>query len=268
MIIVGERLNSSRKAVFEALQEKDEYFLLDQALKQEQAGAHYIDFNSAALLDREIEILQWAIPLLQAQLNVPLSIDTPNPEAMEQALGICNKVRPLMNSLTGETKNIQTLLPLIREFKPRVIVLCLDDRGFPKTPDEAVSIAARMADLLQKEGLTTDDFYVDSLVRPAGVNWEAVPLFLKSIEAIKKNLPQVKTIAGISNVGFGLPHRRLLNRTLLALALQRGLDAALIDPLDPELQAELFAAEALLGKDPSLKNYLKFVRGQAPSRST
>ena len=100
MIIVGERLNSSRKGVFEALQEKNEYFLLDQALKQEQAGAHYIDINSAALVDREIEILRWAIPLLQDQLKVPLSIDTPNPEAMEQALRIYKKGRPLLNSLT------------------------------------------------------------------------------------------------------------------------------------------------------------------------
>jgi 5-methyltetrahydrofolate--homocysteine methyltransferase len=268
MIIVGERLNSSRKGVFEALQEKDEYFLLDQALKQEQAGAHYIDINSAALVDREIEILRWAIPLLQDQLKVPLSIDTPNPEAMEQALRIYKKGRPLLNSLTGETKNIQNLSPLIREFKPKVIVLCLDDHGFPETPDDAVSVASRMADLLQNEGLTTDDFFIDPLVRPAGVSWEAIPLFLKSIEAIKKTLPRLKTIAGISNVGFGLPQRRLLNRTLLALALEQGLDAAIMDPLDMDLQSELFAAEALLGKDPSLKNYLKFIRSQSPSRSS
>lgn len=268
MIIVGERLNSSRKAVFEALEEKDEYFLLDQALKQEQAGADYIDINSAALVDREIEILRWAIPLLQGQLKVPLSIDTPNPEAMEQALRAYKKGRPLLNSLTGETKNIQNLSPLIREFKPKVIVLCLDDHGFPKTPDEAVSVASRMAEFLQKEGLTTEDFFVDPLVRPAGVSWQAVPLFLKSIEAIKKNLPRLKIIAGISNVGFGLPHRRLLNRALLTLALQQGLDAAIIDPLDIELQSELFASEALLGNDPAFKKYLKFIHGQSPSRSS
>ncbi len=268
MIIIGERLNSSRKGVFEALQEKDEYYLLDQAIKQEQAGAHYIDFNSAALVDREIEILQWAIPLLQDQLRIPLSIDSPNVEAMDKALRIYTKGRPLLNSLTGETKNIQNLLPLIREFKPKVIVLCLDDHGFPKTPQEAVSIASRMADLLQTEGLTADDFFVDPLVRPAGVDWEAVPLFLKSIEAIKKSLPSLKVIAGISNISFGLPQRRLLNRTLLTLALQCGLDAAIIDPLDPELKAELFAAEALLGKDPSLKNYLKFIRRQSSSNQT
>lgn len=265
MIIIGERLNSSRPSVLEALQKRDVRFLLDQAAKQEQAGADYIDLNAAALLDEEIPTLEWAVPLLQNRLNVPLSIDTPNPAAMGRALGLHKKGRPLLNSLTAESERIRTLLPLVRDFKPKVIVLCLDDQGFPKTPDRAAAIAVRMAELLQKENLTTDDFFVDPLVHPVGVHAEAIPLFLDSVESIKKAMPQLKIVAGISNASFGLPQRGLLNRTLLALALGKGLDAAIIDPLDADLQASKVAAEALLGKDPSLRNYLKFIRGQKPS---
>jgi len=259
MIIVGERLNSSRKIVFDTFKNKDEKFFLDQGKQQEQAGANYIDLNAAALLDMEVEALRWIIPLLQRALSIPLSLDTPNPQAMEEGLKL-HKGRALLNSLTGETKKTRCLLPLIRDFKPQVIVLCLDDRGLAKSSEHAVKIADRMANLLTREGIGLEDIFIDPLVKPLGVDPKAASLFLESLEVIKKNLPGVKTIAGLSNISFGLPQRKLLNRTFLILALGRGLDAAICDPLDRELQASLAASRALLGKDPSLKNYLGFIR--------
>jgi 5-methyltetrahydrofolate--homocysteine methyltransferase len=266
MIIVGERLNSSRKSVLEALERRDEQFLLDQAVNQERAGASYIDINAAALMDAETPTLRWAIPLLQKNIRVPLSLDTPNPEAMEAALKI-HKGRALLNSLAGDAKCLQALIPLIRDFKPRVIALCLDENGPPESSDCALFRAEKMANLLVREGMSSEDIFIDPLVRPIGVDSNSGALFLESVEKIKKNLPDVKTIAGLSNVSFGLPQRRQLNRTFLALALSRGLDAAICDPLDEELQATLHAAQALLGKDPSLKKYLKAVRETIKSRT-
>jgi len=259
MIIVGERLNSTRKSVCDAFQAKDEKYILEQALQQEKAGAKYIDLNAAALLDREIETFRWAIPLLQKKLTVPLSLDTPNPEAMEEALKL-HRGKALLNSLSAEKKRKEKLLPLIQDFKPKVIVLCLDDDGVPKSSDQALRLAEQMVNLLQKKGINSGDIFIDPLVRPVGVEWDSSPIFLESLEKIKLNLPEVKTIAGISNVSFGLPQRKLLNRTLLLLALERGLDAAICDPLDSELQASLVACQALLGKDRGLKNFLKFIR--------
>lgn len=261
MIIVGERLNSSRPPVFKALEEKDERFLIKEAKRQEEAGASYIDLNTAALLDKEIETLRWAIPLLQKELKVPLSIDTPNPEAMEEGLGL-HKGQALLNSLTGERERIKAFLPLIKEYKPCIIVLCLDDTGLPKTSDKELSIAQRMVELLNKEGIEPGDIFIDPLVRPVSVDQGAVNLFLESLEKIKKNLPKVKTIAGISNVSFGLPQRRLLNRTFLTLAISKGLDTAILDPLDKKIFSAIHSARAILGRDPSLRNYLAFVRGK------
>lgn len=261
MILVGERLNSSRKAVFEAFQRKDKEFFVEEARRQEEAGAGYIDINAAALLDEEIPSLEWAIPLLQSNLRVPLSLDTPNPEALEKGLKI-HQGRALLNSLTGEKKKIQKLLPLIQEYHPCVIVLCLDEEGVPQNPEKAFSIAERTVNFLFNAGLAKDDIFVDPLVRPVGVDWRSTRLFLDSLVLIKRNLPEVHLIAGISNVSFGLPQRKLLNRTLLVLALHAGLDAAICDPLDKDLLASLYASEALLGKDPSLKNYLRFHRGK------
>ena len=259
MIIVGERLNSSRRPVLQALNKKNKKYIIDQAQRQEKAGTSYIDLNTAALLDKEVQTLKWAIPLLQKEVDIPFSIDTPNPEAMEEGLKI-HKGQALLNSLSGEAERIKAFLPLIKEYKPRVIVLCLDDEGMPETSDKELSIAWKIVTLLDKEGVNHEDIFLDSLVRPIGIDQKAGELFLESLEKIKKNLPSVNTIGGVSNVSFGLPRRKLLNRAFLVLSLQRGLDAAILDPLDKEILAALRSAEALLGKDPALKNYLTFIR--------
>jgi 5-methyltetrahydrofolate--homocysteine methyltransferase len=215
-------------------------------------------------MDAEIEALRWAIPLLQKSVSVPLALDTPNPEAVAEALKI-HQGRPLLNSLTGESGCLEVLLPLVREFRPRVIALCLDEDGPPESSDRALALAEKLAGILTGEGLLPEDIFIDPLVRPVGVNDQIGALFLESLSKIKARLPGFMTIAGLSNVSFGLPERRLLNRTLLVLALQAGLDAAICDPLDSELMASLRAAQALLGKDRSLKNYLKFIREKSKS---
>ncbi len=265
MMIVGERLNSSWKKVAEALQNRDEAFFLDQARHQEKAGASYIDINAAVLMDGEIEALRWAIPLLQKSVSVPLALDTPNFEAMAEALKI-HQGRPLLNSLTGESRRLEALLPLVRKFKPRVIALCLDENGPPESSDRALALAEKLTGILTGEGLLPEDIFIDPLIRPVGVNDQIGALFLESLSKIKARLPGFMTIAGLSNVSFGLPERRLLNRTLLVLALQAGLDAVICDPLDSELMSSLHAGQALLGKDRSLRNYLKFIREKSKSR--
>ena len=259
MIIIGERLNSSRSAVHDALARRDGAYLVEQARLQEKAGASYIDLNASALLDKELETLCWAIPLLQASVRIPLAIDTPDARAMEAALKL-HRGRPLLNSLTGEKAKIETLLPLIEDFKPRVVILCLDDKGLPTEARQALSVAIRLVELLDRQGRAEADIFVDPLVPPLGADSGAASLFLESLEIIRKALPRVKTVAGLSNVSFGLPERRLLNRTLLVLAMKAGLDAAICDPLDKELRAALAAASALLGRDPSLKDFLRFFR--------
>jgi cobalamin-dependent methionine synthase I len=259
MIIIGERLNSSRQPVFEALTDRDETYIVKDAVRQEKAGAGYIDLNTAALLEREIETLKWMIPLLQNQIAVPLSIDTTNAEAMAAGLEI-HRGRALLNSLSGERERIRMFLPLIKEHKPRVLVLCLDDDGLPDTSDKELAVARKMVDLLESEGVDRQDIFIDPLVRPIGVDENAAGLFLESLDKIKQALPGVKTVAGVSNVSYGLPRRSLLNRTFLILAMGKGLDAAILDPLDLEISAALKSARALLGSDPSLKGFLAFVR--------
>ena len=261
MLIVGERLNSTRPVVHRALVQRDEKYLLKEAEKQAQVGVDFIDLNTAALLEDEIPALQWAIPLIQKRLTIPLSIDTPNPEALEVGLRL-HRGQALLNSITGESKRIKELIPLIRKYRPRVITLCLDDAGLPQDSEQALSTAKKMVNLLVEEGVDEEDIFVDPLVQPISTDQNAANLFLDSLRKIRDKLPRVQTIAGISNVSFGLPQRKLINRTLLVLALHSGLDAAILDPFDKEMRSVIHSTEALAGRDLYLKDYLAFIRSR------
>ncbi len=265
MIIIGERLNSSRLPVREALEKKDASFLLEEARRQKTAGADFLDLNASALPDQEVELLKWAVPLIQEKTDLPLAIDSPHHEAIETGLSV-HQGRAVLNSLTLEKTKWPRLIPLVKKYKPLIIALCLGESGLPQTPQEALEAALKMAHSLEKEGINPADVFLDPLVRPIGVDYRAGLLFIQSLRAIKARLPQYRTVAGISNVSFGLPRRSLLNRTLLALAVEAGLDAAIIDPCDHEVMGSLRAAEALLGKDPNLKGYLRFIRQKAEGK--
>jgi len=265
MIIIGERLNSNRPAVRDALARRDRAFLIDEARLQVRSGAGYLDLNAATLLEREKEGLCWAVPLLQKAVDVPLSLDTPDPEAMEAALQV-HRGRAFLNSLTGEDKKLRKLLPMIRDHTPRVIVLCLDDYGPAPTPERALAIAQRVSGLLIEQGVAPTDIFIDPLLRPLGTDRNSAVRFLDSLRKIKQWIPGVKTVVGLSNVSFGLPQRRLFNRTMLALAVEAGLQAAICDPLDSDLRAAMAASEALLGLDPSLGRFLRFFRERVRKR--
>jgi cobalamin-dependent methionine synthase I len=261
MIIVGERLNSTRKSVLEAMGARDEAFILAEAVRQMEAGAAFIDLNAAALIEDEIPALSWALPLVQKATSLPVSIDSPNPKALEAGLKI-HKGRALLNSVTAEKDRLAQILPLVSEFRPKVIALCMDDRGIPQDVRTATENAERLADALTEAGLDPADVYFDPLVRPIAADMGAARLFLDSLEAVKALLPEFGTIAGLSNVSFGLPERSLINRTLLVLAIGHGLDAVICDPSNTEVLASLKAAEALCGRDPFLKNFLRFARSR------
>jgi 5-methyltetrahydrofolate--homocysteine methyltransferase len=199
------------------------------------------------------------VPLLQERLSAPLSIDSPNAAALEAGLK-AHRGRPLLNSISGESAKLEALLPLVGEYRPRIIALCLDDDGLPGSPEKSLEIALRLAGLLTERGLAPGDIFLDPLVRPVGVDPGSVRRFLDALEMITSRLPGFAAVAGLSNVSFGMPARRLLNRTFLVLCLERGLDAAILDPLDEEIMDALSAAECLLGGQEPIRRFLKRAR--------
>ncbi len=261
MILIGERLNSSRPLIRQALATRNEEFLLEEAFRQKKAGADFLDVNLSALPEHELDFIQWLVPLLQEKVDLPLSLDSPNPKAIEVGLSL-HHGRALLNSISLERARWEALLPLVKKYKPFVVALCLDEAGLPCSPAATLTLAERIARNLAQNEIDPSDVFLDPLVRPIGVDYKAGRLFLQSLRLIKQTLPSFRTVAGISNVSFGLPCRSLINRTLLALAVEAGLDAAIIDPCDQEVMATLRAAEALSGQDINLKNYLRYARAQ------
>ena len=261
MYIIGERLNSTRRAVKDALENRNVDFLLQETKKQLDRGAAAIDLNAATLMESELEALKWAVPLLQEQFSAPISIDTPNKTAMEAGLKV-HRGQAVLNSMTAESSRIADLLPLVKTYRPITIILCMDDAGLPQTPREELKIASRMVELMEREGIDLEDIFLDPLVRPVGADPDSGRLFLDSLSLIKGQYPDIKTIAGLSNVSFGLPRRNLINHTFLTLAMSHGLDGAILNPLDKDMISAVRTGEALLGLDPMLRKYLSYIRSE------
>ena len=256
MLIIGELINCTRKKVGEAAQKRDAEFFKDLARKQAAAGAHMLDVN-AGVPEKEVELLSWLVDLVQGAVEIPLCLDSADPEAMAKALPLC-KQRPMVNSISDEPAR-WALLPVLKEHRPRVIALCLSESGVPNGVEDRVATASRLIDRLTAEGFALDDIYVDPCVMPIATGPHGQHL-LTAVGQIVGRYPGVHISAGVSNVSFGLPVRKLLNETFLQLLMAHGLDAAIVDPCDPQLMMSVIAAEALLGRDANCKSYLRAYR--------
>jgi len=256
MLIIGELINCTRKKVGEAAEKRDEEFFRDLARKQANAGAHMLDVNGG-LPEQEVELLGWLVDLVQEVVDIPLCLDSPDPEALLKALPRC-KQRPMVNSISDEPAR-WAMLPVLKEHHPKVIALCMSEGGMPKGVEDRVGTASRLIDRLTAEGFALDDIYVDPCVMPLATGSHGKNL-LAAVGQIAAKYPGVHISAGVSNVSFGLPVRKLLNETFLLLLMAHGLDAAIVDPRDQQLMMNIIATEALLGRDPHCKNYVRAYR--------
>ncbi|HHW32298.1 MAG TPA: methyltetrahydrofolate cobalamin methyltransferase [Clostridiaceae bacterium] len=263
MIIIGEKINSTLKAVRPAIESYDTASIQDLAKRQVLAGANYIDVNAGMFLDDEPQRLEWLVKTVQEVTDVPLSIDSPNPVAIERALKANKVSKPIINSITDEKDRFDSILPLILEYNTGIIALCMDDSGMPETVDERVTIAERLISKLTGQGINISDIYIDPMVRPIGTGSHYGIVAIETIRKVKTEFPDVHITCGLSNVSFGIPARKLMNQTFLVAAMSAGMDGAILDPLDKKLMSFLYAAEALLGRDEYCMNYLtKFREGE------
>ena len=263
MLIIGERINTSRKikgepVIENAVNSRDAGFITDLARKQCEAGATYIDINAGTLTSGEPEALEWLTQVVQEAVDAPISFDTPNPAALERALAAYNpaKGQPLINSITAETVRWANVLPFVLKYKAKVIALAMDDSGIQPDPATRLSVARTLIAKLTAEGVAPADIYVDPLTFPIGTGSDVAVSMLDIIEKIVAEYPGVHTIAGLSNVSHGMPVRKLLNQAMTVLALGKGLDAGILDPNDRYLMALIYATEALLGRDDFSMNYI------------
>jgi 5-methyltetrahydrofolate--homocysteine methyltransferase len=262
MLIVGERINTSRKNIRPAVEGRDKDFIQKEAKLQVEAGACRIDVNCGTRVKEEPEDLEWLVKTVQEAVDVPLSIDSPNPLALERGLAAHkgHKGKALVNSITLEKERVEKILPLVKKYKAAVVALTMDDRGMPIDTVTRVEIAGKLLHLLEGEGIKKEDVYFDPLVRPLGTDPNQSLVVLETIKTIMQKYSGVHTFCGLSNISFGLPLRSLLNRNFLVMAMLMGLDAVMIDPLDKKMMSDLRASLALLNKDQFCLEYIKAFR--------
>ncbi len=259
MKIIGEKLNGTRKLVGKAIAERDAAFIQNLARKQVEGGAHWLDVNAGTRPDLEPDDLVWLVNLVQEVSDVPLCLDSANPKALRAAMAVIKRT-PMINSISGEPYRLEGIVPIVAEFKTPVITLCLDDKGIPATTEGRLEVLRKVIGETRKAGIPDESLYIDPLIMTIATNINAGNIILDTMRAIREQYPTSHMACGLSNVSFGLPARSLINRTFLTLAISAGLDTAIIDPNDRELQASIYATELLLGRDRHCLNYTRAYR--------
>jgi cobalamin-dependent methionine synthase I len=261
MLFIGESINGTIPKVGQAILDRNQTFLQELARTQYECGAHFLDVNAGVASGNEEEDLRWLVTVVQKEVPIPLMLDSANPEALKAALSVYkNSEPPILNSISGEDEKWNKLFPVLVEKRSKVVVLLMDDQGIPKTMEERLKIADRLFKRLTEANIQPDYIYFDILVLSVAVEPEAALITLETIKTIRSNFQKSHTICGVSNVSMGLPGRRLLNRTFLAMAIYAGLDTLLIDVRDQALLSSIYASKVIVNQDLYCLEYLQAYR--------
>ena len=238
MIIIGELINASRKAIKAAIEAQDVSAVQKVAGDQAGAGADYIDVNAGIFVGKEPAYLRWLVETVQQTTDKPCAIDSPDPLAIEAALAV-HKGTPLINSISLEKERYDKLMPIIAGTQMKTIALCMSDAGMPQTVDDRMRIADTLVNGLITNNIPVENIFVDPLVQPVSVDNTFGVGFIDAIEKIVAAFPGIHTACGLSNISYGLPARPFMNQTFMTMAIAKGLDGAIINPLDTRMMANI-----------------------------
>ena len=256
MLIIGELINASRKKVGEYIENQDAEAIKQLAKDQHENGADFIDANAGIFVGKEAEYLTWLVKNIQEAVDAPCAIDSPDPAAIEAALSV-HKGTAMINSISLEKERYDKLMPILAGTDLKVIALCMSDEGMPETLDDRMQIADKLVNGLLQKNVKVENIYVDPLVQPLSVNKAYGIEFLNAVEKIMATFPGIHTACGLSNISYGLPNRKFLNQMFMVMAIAKGLDGAIINPLDKQMMGNVIAAESLAGRDEYCMNYLQ-----------
>jgi len=255
-VIIGERINpTGKKHLTDEIREGKTTIIKAEAISQEKAGAHLLDVNVGVPGVDEPLLMKTAVQAVQSVVNTPLVLDSSNPQALEAGLKAYHG-KAVVNSVTAEAESMEKILPLVKRYGAAVIGLCLNERGIPESAVERLAAAERILSYAEKFGIHSQNLIIDSLTLTVSAEPRSALVTLESIELVKEKLG-LSTVLGVSNISYGLPMRSMLNRAFLAAALERGLDAAIINPLDEDMMDIFYAGAVIAGRDKNAEHYVK-----------
>lgn len=242
MIIIGEKINGAIPAVQKAITEKDEALIRERAILQAKAGADFIDVH-ASRKDQETEILGWMIENVQAVTDVPICIDSPNPEVCVAAMKYCKKPG-LINSVSMEKNKTEQVFPYIEGTDWEcVALLCSDKYGIPQTVEQRMEILDEIMEQAEKYQISPNRLHIDPLVEAIATNEASFEIFAECCRQITAKYPKLHITSGLSNISFGLPSRKTMNLAFLGMAVHAGMDSAIMDPANKDMLGIMSAAE-------------------------
>jgi len=258
-VIIAERINpTGRKSLAEELKQGKFDIVREDAIKQTEAGAHIIDINVGAVGVDEVEMLPKAVKMVMEVTNQPLCLDSANPKALKAALEVY-PYKALINSVNGEERSLEEILPMVKESGSAVICLTMDEGGIPDNVEKRFEIAEKIIKRAESIGIKKEDLVFDCLVIPNSTNSDAGRITLETQRRVAKEFG-VSITGGYSNVSFGMPDRNLLNIHFITMGIISGLCAPITDPLINDLVEAIKAADFLAGRDPYGMNYISFYR--------
>jgi len=263
MLIIAERINATRRRIAQALRDRDARLIAREARRQAEAGADYIDVNAATDPASELDGLLWAVGVVREATDLPICLDSSNPDVLRAGLDAAGSGPVMLNSVTGEREKLARVLPLAADSGALLVALAMDEKGLPQTAQARLEIAARIADAADEAGIPRQRLYVDPCIQPLCTSPEQAQEVLSAVRRIMDELPGVHTTCGLSNISFGLPDRNLINRTYLACLIASGLDSAILDPTAEGVMHTVRAAEALAGRDEFCMNYISAMRARS-----
>lgn len=261
--VIGERINPTGKKRFQqALMENDLDYIADAAVAQMDAGAQILDVNVGYPGVDEKTMLPRAVKAIQAACDLPLQLDSADPEAIEAALRVCCG-KAAVNSVNGDEQVMGRILPLVKKYGAAVVGLTLDENGIPDSAEKRLAIAGRILRRALALGIPREDVWIDCLTLTVSAQQEQAEETLKAIEGVTRDL-RLPTVLGVSNISFGLPSRPLLTQTFLIRALQAGLKLPILNPNQKEIMDAVAAFRALSGEDGQCRAYVERFSGAQP----
>ncbi len=259
-ILIGERINPTGKAKLKAaLRENNMTYILGEAVAQAEKGVHVLDVNTGLPEIDEVKMLSSAIAEIQGVTDLPLQIDTSDPEAMAAAMRVYNG-KPMVNSVNGKAESMEKVLPLVKKYGGVVIALTLDESGIPETAEGRLAVARKIVEYAEKLGISRKNIIADPLAMAVSSDPRAAKVTLDSIELIRRELG-IGVSLGVSNVSFGLPAREVVTASFFTMALARGLGAAIMNPYSVEMMKAYRSFLALNGMDEGFTEYISFAEG-------